>query len=43
MNYVCFGEYEEVIKYFKKVFEVFKEVEICINIIMCYINLGDIE
>ncbi|OOM13512.1 tetratricopeptide repeat protein [Clostridium saccharobutylicum] len=43
MNYACLGEYEEAIKYFKKAFEASKEVEICTNIIMCYINLGDTE
>ena len=43
MNYACVGEYEEAIKYFKKAFEASKEVEICTNIVMCYINLGDKE
>lgn len=43
MNYACIGEYEEAIKYFRKAFEASKEVEICTNIIMCYINLGDKE
>lgn len=43
MSYACIGEYEEAIKYFRKAFEASKEVEICTNIIMCYINLGDTE
>ncbi|ABR33168.1 tetratricopeptide repeat protein [Clostridium beijerinckii] len=43
MNYACIGEYEEAIKYFRKAFEASKEVEICTNIVMCYINLGDKE
>ena len=43
MNYACVGEFEEAIKYFKKAFEASKEVEICTNIVMCYINLGDKE
>ena len=43
MNYACIGQYESAIKYFKKAFEASKEVEICTNIVMCYINLGDNE
>jgi len=43
MNYASIGAYEEAIKYFRKAFEASKEVEICTNIIMCYINLGDKE
>ena len=36
-------EFEEALKYFKKAFEASKEVDICTNIVMCYINLGDKE
>lgn len=43
MSYACIGEYEEALKYFRKAFEASKEVEICTNIIMCYVNLGDKE
>lgn len=43
MNYACLGDYENAIKYFKKAFEASKEIEICTNIVMCYINLGDTE
>lgn len=43
LNYACIGDYENAIKYFKKAFEASKEVEICTNIVMCYINLGDKE
>lgn len=43
INYACLGDYESAIKYFKKAFEASKEVEICTNIVMCYINLGDNE
>lgn len=43
LNYACIGNYEEAIKYFKKAFEASREVEICTNIIMCYINLGNLE
>jgi tetratricopeptide (TPR) repeat protein len=43
MSYACLEEYEEAIKYFKKAFEASKEVEICTNIVMCYINLDNNE
>lgn len=43
MNYASIGDYEKAIKYFRKAFEASKEVEICTNIVMCYINLGDKE
>jgi len=43
MSHACIGEYEEAIKYFRKAFEASKDVEICTNIVMCYINLGDKE
>lgn len=43
INYACLGNYEEAIKYFKKAFEASRDVEICTNITMCYMNLGDKE
>lgn len=43
MNYASIGEYEKALKYFRKAFEASKEVDICTNIVMCYINLGDKE
>ncbi|MGG7176171.1 tetratricopeptide repeat protein [Clostridium paraputrificum] len=43
VNYACIGNYEEAIKYFKKAFEASREVEICTNIVMCYLNIGDKE
>lgn len=43
LNYACIGEYEEAIKYFKKAFEASRDVEICTNIVMCYLNINDIE
>ncbi len=43
VNYACLEDFEEAIKYFKKAFEVSREVEICTNIIMCYINLNKLE
>lgn len=43
LNYACLGNYDEAIKYFKKAFEASREVEICTNIIMCYLNSGNLE
>ncbi|MGL5381449.1 tetratricopeptide repeat protein [Clostridium sp.] len=43
INYACIQDFETAIKYFKKAFEATREVEICTNIIMCYINLNNIE
>ena len=43
VNYACLQDFEGAIKYFKKAFEVSREVEICTNIIMCYINLNKLE
>lgn len=43
INYASLGNYETAILYFRKAFEVTKSVEICTNIIMCYLNSGDIR
>ncbi|NKF05252.1 tetratricopeptide repeat protein [Clostridium gasigenes] len=43
VNYACLQDFEGAIKYFKKAFEVSREVEICTNIIMCYIHLNKLE
>lgn len=43
LNYACIGEYEKAIGLFKKAFEASRDVEICTNIIMCYLNINDIE
>lgn len=43
INYACVGYYEEAIKYFRKAFEVTKDIEICTNLIMCYINVNDVQ
>lgn len=40
VNYACLGDYEQAIKYFKKGFEATRDIELCTNIVMCYINLG---
>lgn len=41
INYACIGNYEEAIKYFKKAFEATRDIEICTNIVMCYLNMGN--
>ena len=41
LNYASIKDYEEALKCFRKAFEASKEVAICTNIVMCYINLGD--
>lgn len=43
INYACISDFENAIKYFKKAFEVTKEVEICTNIVMCCMNLNNYE
>ena len=43
INYACINDFENAIKYFKKAFEVTKEVEVCTNIVMCYINLNNYD
>lgn len=41
INYACIGDYSDAIKYFKKAFEASKDIEICTNIVMCYLNMGN--
>lgn len=41
INYAMLGEYDKAILYLKKGFEITKSVEMCTNIIMCYLNKGD--
>lgn len=43
MNYASIGNFEDAVKCFRKAFEASKDVEICTNLIMCYINMGDTE
>lgn len=43
INYACLNDFESALAYFRKAFEVKKEVEVCTNIVMCYLNLNDIE
>ncbi|NME94491.1 capsular biosynthesis protein [Clostridium cochlearium] len=43
INYAALGEYEKAIGYLRKVFEVTKAVEVCTNLVMCYLNIGKIK
>ena len=35
--------YDNAISYLRKAFEVTRSIEICTNLIMCYINNGDLK
>lgn len=41
INYACLEDFNAAIKFFRKVFEVTKSIEVCTNLIMCYININD--
>ncbi|SHH39619.1 tetratricopeptide repeat protein [Clostridium grantii] len=43
INYAAILDYEKAIYYLRKAFEVTGSIEICTNLIMCYINSGDME
>lgn len=43
INYASIGDYKSAIAYLRKAFEATKSVEICTNLIMCYLNDNDIE
>ncbi|MBU5485484.1 tetratricopeptide repeat protein [Clostridium sp. MSJ-11] len=43
INYASLGNYEKAIELLRKAFEATKSIEICTNIIMCYLNCGNIE
>lgn len=43
INYAYLGSYEKAIVYFRKAFEVTRSIEICTNLVMCYMNIGDKE
>ncbi|MGG7164300.1 tetratricopeptide repeat protein [Clostridium ihumii] len=43
INYASLGNYDSAIKYFRAAFEVTKAIDICTNLIMCYINIGDLK
>lgn len=41
INYACLEDFESAIVCLRKVFEATKSVEVCTNLIMCYINIGN--
>ena len=43
INYACLENYELAIHYFRKAFEVTKSIEICTNLVMCYLNVKDLD
>jgi tetratricopeptide (TPR) repeat protein len=43
INYACLENYETAIQYFRKAFEVTKSIEICTNLVMCYLNVKNVE
>lgn len=43
INYASIGDFDKAIGYLRKAFEATKSVEICTNLIMCYLNSGNIE
>lgn len=43
INYAAIGDYEKAIQYLRKAFEATKAIEICTNLIMCYINIEDLK
>jgi Flp pilus assembly protein TadD, contains TPR repeats len=43
INLASIGDYDNAIRYFRKAFEATRDVEICTNLIMSYINSGDLK
>lgn len=43
INYASLGDFKSAVAYLRKAFEATKSVEICTNLIMCYLNSGDVE
>lgn len=43
INYASLGNFESAIPYFRKVFEVTKSIEVCTNLVMCYLNIGNYD
>ncbi|MCY6370517.1 tetratricopeptide repeat protein [Clostridium ganghwense] len=41
INYASLENFESAIQYFRKVFEATKSIEVCTNLVMCYLNIGD--
>lgn len=43
VNFASLGDYDNAISCFRKAFEATKDVEVCTNLIMCYVHNNDIE
>ncbi|GAA0177444.1 tetratricopeptide repeat protein [Clostridium sediminicola] len=43
INYAALKDYNNAISYLRKAFEVTGSIEICTNLIMCYLNNGDLK
>ncbi|ELC8368925.1 tetratricopeptide repeat protein [Clostridium perfringens] len=43
INYASLGIYDEAVKYLRKAFESTRDIEVCTNLIVCYLNAGKIE
>lgn len=43
INYAALNNFDIAIQYLRKAFEVTKSIEICTNLVMCYINKGDMK
>lgn len=41
INYASIGNYKKAIEYFRVAFDATKSIEICTNLVMCYVNVGD--
>ncbi|MCR3759852.1 tetratricopeptide repeat protein [Clostridium felsineum] len=42
INYAALGDMDNAINYLRKAFDVTKSIEICTNLIICYMNKGDL-
>lgn len=43
INYASLENFESAVLYFRKVFEVTKSIEVCTNLVMCYLNIGNYD
>ncbi|KOF55967.1 MULTISPECIES: tetratricopeptide repeat protein [Clostridium] len=43
VNYAALNDFDKAISYLRKAFEATKSIEICTNLVMCYLNKGDKE
>lgn len=41
LNYAALNNFDVAIKYLRKAFEATKSIEVCTNLVMCYLNKGD--